>query len=139
MRQVHGSPEVFSLHLDRVPGQPRAGQGQLFNVAVKRAQRCSMCTWESCPTIGAICCTLTGHEKKEVGEQDLLLHGERVRPWKRRGLNVLLHPQGSGLFQDAVTYMPFVIQLSPSPPSPPQEKGAAKEACLLQLVISTRW
>lgn len=49
------------------------------------------------------------HQKKEVSEQNLVLYGERVCLWKSRGLNVLFHPQGFGLFRDLVMYMLLVI------------------------------
>lgn len=105
--------KLLSLHLTYVPGQPDTGLGQLLNAAVKRAQFCAMCMWESGTSIGVIHCALAGRQQKEVGEQELLLCGERVLLWKRRELNVLFHPQGSGLSQDTVTYMPLVIQLPP--------------------------
>lgn len=97
-----------------------------LGTAVKRAQMCAMCTWELGPSIGGICCALAGHQKKEVGEQDLLLRGETIHPWKRRALNVLLRSHGFGLFQDMVTYMPFVIQLPPSPQK--KKKGSSKRS-----------
>lgn len=66
--------------------------------------------WELATSVGAICCTLAGHEKKEVGEQYLLLHGGRGHSWNRRGLKVLFGPLGFGLFQDMVMYIIFIIQ-----------------------------
>lgn len=115
----------MSLHLTHVPGQPSAGLGQLFNAAVKRAQTCAMRTWEPGASVGVICCTLAGHQKEEVGEQGLMPHGERICLWKGRRLNVLFHPQGFGLFQDTVIYMPFVIQLAPS--LPPKKGSRQKQ------------
>lgn len=105
--------KFLSLHLTHVPGQPDAGLGQLFNAAVKRAQSCATCMWESGSSIGVMHCAQAGHRQKEVGEQEALLPGERVLLWKRRELNVLFHPQGFGFSRDTLTYMPFVIQSPP--------------------------
>jgi len=128
----------LGLHLAHVPGQPDAGLGQLFNTAVKRAQKCAACTWELGPGVGVIRCALAAFRRRRwVNRTCCSIVKERVRPCEKRELHV---PLSSGIWVVAGYGDIYAVCYTIAPFSPAAaKKGAAEEACLLQLIICTVW
>lgn len=110
----------LGLHHSHDPRQPDVGLGQLFNAAERGAHRCAeQCQYDLlCSSSGSV---------EGVGEQDSPM---KVKGYggEREASNVLLHPQGLGLFNDKVMYFPFVIQL---PPFSYHKEGSSKGSVLV--------